>query len=355
MVLSSGVVVRHALTDELGWRTWYAGCLVAATASLSVCLNIQDSTRHGIVPGWVLPGIAPHAATCSAPSLFFLLPGAGDPGVDRRARHGAAVLPGLPRIRPAAAVPEWRRPPTNRWPRDAEDELRLDRPSLTCAEAPAAPRKNSVSARVTTRRSWSRAHAHTPPPGQPRGQLDGEHHARLGYRHPAAHGGLVHITAGLPHRDRETARQRRRCLGHPHPSRQQVSGSVDPLSLLPSTHPTVTSHAINILPNMSLTGRDTPRPLQPPVAQRDIKAEVAHCVGGVSTWALSTSAEALPAVLALCPPGVRVAAWHAANDPPRAAGRCTPGNQSSTTVAASSAVTPVIRDAPTPSCAVPPP
>jgi hypothetical protein len=27
-------------------------------------------------------------------------------------------------------------------------------------------------------------------------------------------------------------------------------------------------------------------------------------------WALSTSAEALPQVLALCPPGVRIAAWH---------------------------------------------
>src|SRR5581483_8068705 len=27
-------------------------------------------------------------------------------------------------------------------------------------------------------------------------------------------------------------------------------------------------------------------------------------------WALSTSAEALPGVLAFCPPGVRVAAWH---------------------------------------------
>jgi hypothetical protein len=39
MVMSSGVVVRHALTDELGGRTWYAGCLVAATASLSVCLD----------------------------------------------------------------------------------------------------------------------------------------------------------------------------------------------------------------------------------------------------------------------------------------------------------------------------
>ncbi len=59
MVMSSGVVVRHALTDELGWRTWYAGCLVAASASLSVCLNIQDSNGHAIVPGWLLPGIAP--------------------------------------------------------------------------------------------------------------------------------------------------------------------------------------------------------------------------------------------------------------------------------------------------------
>jgi hypothetical protein len=59
MVMSSGVVVRHALTDELGKRTWYAGALVAATATLSVCLNIQDSTSHAIVPGWLLPGIAP--------------------------------------------------------------------------------------------------------------------------------------------------------------------------------------------------------------------------------------------------------------------------------------------------------
>ena len=32
---------------------------------------------------------------------------------------------------------------------------------------------------------------------------------------------------------------------------------------------------------MSLPGRDAPRPFQPPVAQRDIKAEVIYCVGGV--------------------------------------------------------------------------
>lgn len=34
-------------------------------------------------------------------------------------------------------------------------------------------------------------------------------------------------------------------------------------------------------------------------------------------WALSTSAGALPAVLALCPPGVRVAAWHRGERPTR--------------------------------------
>ncbi len=41
---------------------------------------------------------------------------------------------------------------------------------------------------------------------------------------------------------------------------------------------------------MSLTGRDTPRPFQPPVAQRDIEAEVAHCVGGVKSPLLSNIA-----------------------------------------------------------------
>ena len=34
-------------------------------------------------------------------------------------------------------------------------------------------------------------------------------------------------------------------------------------------------------------------------------------------WALSTSAQALPVVLALCPPGVRVAAWHRGERPTR--------------------------------------
>jgi len=39
-------------------------------------------------------------------------------------------------------------------------------------------------------------------------------------------------------------------------------------------------------------------------------AELIECLAGYGGWALSTSAAALPVVLALCPPGVRVAAWH---------------------------------------------
>jgi hypothetical protein len=52
----------------------------------------------------------------------------------------------------------------------------------------------------------------------------------------------------------------------------------------------------------------------------DYAGEVDHAalIRRLSTydgWALSTSAEALPAVLALCPPGVRVAAWHRGERP----------------------------------------
>ena len=40
-------------------------------------------------------------------------------------------------------------------------------------------------------------------------------------------------------------------------------------------------------------------------------------LAGYDGWALSTSVEALPVVLALCPPGVRVAAWHRGERPTR--------------------------------------
>jgi hypothetical protein len=44
-------------------------------------------------------------------------------------------------------------------------------------------------------------------------------------------------------------------------------------------------------------------------------AELLSRLGTYDGWALSTSAAALPAVLALCPPGVRVAAWHRGERP----------------------------------------
>jgi hypothetical protein len=54
----------------------------------------------------------------------------------------------------------------------------------------------------------------------------------------------------------------------------------------------------------------------------DYRGEVEHAVligrlAAYDGWALSTSAAALPAVLALCPPGVRVAAWHRGERPTR--------------------------------------
>ena len=64
MVMGSAVVMRHAITDKVGGRTWYAGALVAATATLSICLNIQDSTGREVVPAWALPG-SRQRCTCS--------------------------------------------------------------------------------------------------------------------------------------------------------------------------------------------------------------------------------------------------------------------------------------------------
>jgi hypothetical protein len=57
----------------------------------------------------------------------------------------------------------------------------------------------------------------------------------------------------------------------------------------------------------------------------DFAGEVDHpeLIRSLSTydgWALSTSARALPEILASCPPGVRVAAWHRGDRPTRSAG-----------------------------------
>jgi hypothetical protein len=54
------------------------------------------------------------------------------------------------------------------------------------------------------------------------------------------------------------------------------------------------NHVINVLLNMSHRLTDTPRPLNPPIAQRHLEAEVAHCVGGVMAlrWCAADRVEA---------------------------------------------------------------
>jgi RNA-directed DNA polymerase len=115
---------------------------------------------------------------------------------------------------------------------------------------------------------------------KPRRQLDRENRGGLRHIDAPRPRRALRITAGLPLRAAEPGRQLPRSLGHRNTSLCQVSRSVDPLGILASTN-TITSHAINVLPGMSQPGLGAPRQFQPPVAQRDVKAKVAHCVGGV--------------------------------------------------------------------------
>ena len=79
----------------------------------------------------------------------------------------------------------------------------------------------------------------------------------------------------------ETGRQLTGRLRHRDPALQKLSRRVDPRSVFTTGRPAITSHVINILPDMSHLARDTRQALQPSVTQRHLEAEVAHCVGGV--------------------------------------------------------------------------
>jgi len=116
---------------------------------------------------------------------------------------------------------------------------------------------------------------------EPGRHLDREHHRGLRDRDPARCRRLVHIPAGLPRRAPEPAGQHPDRLGRRHTPLSQFRGRVDALSMLAAARAATDNHAINILPDMSLVAGDTPGAFQPPVAQRDIKAEVIYCVGGV--------------------------------------------------------------------------
>src|SRR5439155_16025222 len=91
---------------------------------------------------------------------------------------------------------------------------------------------------------------------------------------------LIDIPSRLPGRHREPARQHTRCLGGRDSRGSQVSGSVDALSVQRCWR-AAARHDTTILPYLSPVVSGAPGLFQPPITQRDIKAEVANFVGGV--------------------------------------------------------------------------
>ena len=169
----------HQVTQRLQGRAHQRGARMT--------LVFEDPLRRDVKPG--LRGVLAQRRGLRPDRLVFLLPGTGDPGVDRRACHGAAFLPGqAARCGPAAAVPIWRRPPTNRWRRDG----RRRTPSRPPGRSPAgmvsaAPRQELVQRLRHDGGDRPPRHAGMLPDGgrEPGRHLDREHHGGLGNRDPS--------------------------------------------------------------------------------------------------------------------------------------------------------------------------
>ena len=203
-----------------------------------MALVLEHPLFRDVKPG--LRGVLAQRRGLRPDRLVLLLPGAGDPGVDRRAGHGAAVLPGRPaRCGPAAAAPIWRRPPTIPWPRGG----RRRTPSRPPGRSPAgmvsaAPRRETPPALAPPRRrscAPRRGHAPGPRPPAAAGSLTVNTTLASGHRDPARRRRLIHIAAGLPRASPEPGRQHPGGLRRRHPRLGQLSGRIDPLSMLAST------------------------------------------------------------------------------------------------------------------------
>jgi hypothetical protein len=92
--------------------------------------------------------------------------------------------------------------------------------------------------------------------------------------------GALQVAMRLPKRAAEPAGQFPRGVRGRHACGQQVRRSIDPCREDIATR-TTTSHVINVLLNLSHRFVDTPWPLNPPITQQDLEAEIANCVGGV--------------------------------------------------------------------------
>src|SRR5215207_9371187 len=247
-----------------------------------VSLVLEHPLRRNLKP--VLRGMLAQRRGLRADRLVLLLPGRRHPGVDRRADHGVVFLPGRPALcEPGALAPRWCKPPTDPWPHDG----RTRTPPRLAGRSPAwmvsAPPREELLQRLRHHRGdrdsgLAGMLAH--PRHQGHRQLDGEYRGGLGRSHTPGLRRSLHIAACLPDRTPEPPGQAARGLRRRDTRFCQLRGRVDTLGVLTSPS-AITRHDINVLPVMSLTARDTPRPFQSPVTERDLKAEVIHCVGGV--------------------------------------------------------------------------
>src|SRR6266571_6105410 len=121
-------------------------------------------------------------------------------------------------------------------------------------------------------------------------QLDGEHHVGLGNFNPSSSHGLLHVPACLTDRHAVPTGHRASGGNGGHPRPDQIGGGVDPPGVLDAIDTITPNHVMNILPIMTPPTPWARKTLQPPVAERHLEAEVAHCVGGVLSPVLANVA-----------------------------------------------------------------
>jgi hypothetical protein len=124
-------------------------------------------------------------------------------------------------------------------------------------------------------------------------QLDGEDHVGLGNFNPSSSHGLLHVPACLTHRHAVPAGHRASGGNGGHPRPDQIGGGVDPPGVLDAIDTVTPNHVMNVLPIMTSLTPLARKTLQPPVTERHLEAEVAHCVGGVLSPLLSNIALAV--------------------------------------------------------------
>ncbi len=222
--------------------------------------------------------------------VLFLLPGRGDPGIDRCVAHRRGSLPDR-RARRARVVrgQGCGRPPTVPRPVGDRRRTRSRPPAGSPARMPSMRPRQKLLQRLCDHRRQRpprRGGMRTDPRDERHRQFDGEHRGRGGHRNMSGPAGALHVAVRLPGRTAEPAGQLPRGLCCRHPRVQQVRGGVDPLGEHVTTSATgrpTNRHVTNILLDMSHRRTDTPRQSDTPIAQRHLKAEIANCVGGVMT------------------------------------------------------------------------